>query len=191
MSEEPTFFDSPQQFRRWLAKNHAKVKTLWVGFHKVHTGKPSLTWPQSVDQALAFGWIDGLRKGLGADAYMIRFSPRRESSIWSNVNTKRVAELEKLGLMEPAGRAAFARRDAAKSGVYSFENRGIPFDAAALKAFRARRKAWDFFQAQPPGYRRLCTFWVMEAKRQQTRDKRLKDLIGYSAKLRRLPLFSK
>src|SRR5258705_6738500 len=103
---KPRYFARPEEFRRWLEANHASARELWVGFHKVHTKKPSMTWPQSVDQALAFGWIDGLRRSAGADAYTIRFSPRRDGSIWSNVNTKRVGELEKLGLMAPAGLAA-------------------------------------------------------------------------------------
>src|SRR5258705_13444756 len=118
---KPVFFASPAAFRRWLAKHHATRKELLVGFHKVHTGKPSLTWPQSVDAALCYGWIDGLRRSLGEDAYTMRFTPRKPASIWSNVNTRRVAQLTRDGLMMPAGLAAFARRDPKRAGVYSFE----------------------------------------------------------------------
>jgi uncharacterized protein YdeI (YjbR/CyaY-like superfamily) len=188
---KPRYFSSPESFRAWLEKNHAKATHLWVGFHKVHTKRPSITWPQSVDQALAFGWIDGLRKGLGEEAYMIRFSARREGSIWSNINTKRVGELEKLGLMAPAGLAAFAKRTARRAGVYSFENPHVVFDAATEKAFRSRRKAWTFFEAQPPGYKRLCAHWVMRAKREETRARRLAEVIACSARKERVPLFTK
>jgi uncharacterized protein YdeI (YjbR/CyaY-like superfamily) len=188
---KPRYFAAPEDFRRWLEKNHRTAKELWVGFHKVHTAKPSITWPQSVDQALSFGWIDGIRKRSSEHAYVIRFSPRREGSIWSNVNTKRAAELKKLGLMAPAGAAAFALRDAKRAGIYAFENRDAAFDAAAEKAFRARKRAWTFFQEQPPGYRRLSTHWVMRAKRAETRERRLAELIEYSGRKLRLPLFSK
>jgi uncharacterized protein YdeI (YjbR/CyaY-like superfamily) len=190
-SPKPRYFATPGAFRRWLEKNHASARDLWVGFHKVHTGKPSLTWPQSVDQALCFGWIDGIRKRSSADAYVIRFSPRRAGSIWSNVNTKRAAELTDLGLMAAAGLAAFALRDAKRAGIYSFENRNAAFDLGVEKAFRARKKAWNFFQAQPPGYRHLCTHWVIRAKRAETRERRLAQLIQYSGKHQRVPLFSK
>ncbi len=189
---KPRFFAKPADFRAWLEGNHASAPELWVGFHKVHTGKPSLTWPQSVDEALCFGWIDGLRKSLGDDAYAIRFSPRRPTSVWSNVNTKRVPELEKLGLMHPTGLAAFKLRDAARSGkVYSPEARQLAFDAAAEKAFRGNRAAWKFFNTQPPGYRRLITRWVMNAKRDETRAKRLAELINDSAKGRRAGVTTK
>jgi uncharacterized protein YdeI (YjbR/CyaY-like superfamily) len=184
---KPRFFRTPREFRAWLEKNHASSRDLWVGFHKVHTGKPSLTWPQSVDEALCFGWIDGLRRGLGDDAYMIRFSPRRPDSIWSNVNTKRVGELTKLGLMRDAGHAAFKRRDPERSGIYAMEARNAAFDAATEKTFRRNRAAWKFFQEQPPGYRRIITHWVTSAKREHTRRRRLEDLIALSADGRRVP----
>ena len=174
---KPRFFATPAKFRAWLEKNHASAAELWVGYRKVHTGKPSITWPQSVDEALCFGWIDGLRRSLDDSAYMIRFTPRRPGSIWSNVNTKRVAALAELGLMRPAGRAAFERRNAARSGVYSFESRPTAFDASTEKAFRRHRAAWKFFGAQPPGYRRTVTHWVMSAKRDETRARRLAQLV--------------
>jgi uncharacterized protein YdeI (YjbR/CyaY-like superfamily) len=192
---EPVFFDSPEEFRQWLEKEHPVATHLWVGFHKVHTGKPSLTWAQSVDQALCFGWIDGLRKSLGAEAYAIRFTPRRATSVWSNVNLRRVAELTQLGLMAAAGIAAFALRDPRRSGIYSFESKAagkaIAFDAKTEKQFRARRKAWASFQTQPPGYRRVVTRWVMEAKRDETRARRLAQLIADSARGERLAMYTK
>ena len=194
-SAEPVFFSSPAAFRRWLLKNHQSALELWVGFHKVHTGKPSLTWPQSVDAALCVGWIDGLRKSLGEDSYAIRFTPRKATSIWSNVNTRRVAEFMKLGLMAPAGHAAFGLRDPGRSGIYSFEAEGAPkesaFDAAAEKKFRARKKAWAFFESQPAGYRRIAVKWVMSAKREETRAKRLAQLIADSARGERFELYTR
>jgi uncharacterized protein YdeI (YjbR/CyaY-like superfamily) len=191
MTAKPRFFATPAAFRRWLEKNHGKAKELWVGFHKVHTSKPSITWPQSVDAALCFGWIDGLRKGLGEDAYVIRFSPRRAQSIWSAVNIRRVAELREQGLMSQAGLAAFGRLDPKRTRVYSFENRNAAFDEETAKAFRSKKKAWAFFETQPPGYRRVATHWVMSAKRAETRQRRVADLIALSGKGERHPLFAK
>jgi uncharacterized protein YdeI (YjbR/CyaY-like superfamily) len=192
---QPVFFSSPAAFRRWLEKNHRTARELWVGFHKVHTGKPTLTWPQSVDAALCVGWIDGLRKSLGEDSYAIRFTPRKATSIWSNVNTRRVAELVKLGLMAPAGLAAFGLRDPERAGIYSFEAKGIAkesaFDAPAERTFRARRNAWAFFESQPPGYRRVAVKWVMSAKRQETRARRLAQLIADSARGERFELYTR
>jgi uncharacterized protein YdeI (YjbR/CyaY-like superfamily) len=194
-SGEPVFFSSPAAFRRWLQKNHHAAGELWVGFHKAHTGKPSLTWPQSVDAALCVGWIDGLRRSLGVDSYAIRFTPRKATSIWSNVNTRRVAELTKLGLMAPAGLAAFGLRDPGKSGIYAFEAQGAvrqsAFDAPTERQFRARRKAWAFFASQPPGYRRIAAHWVMRAKREETRAKRLAQLMADSARGERFELYTK
>jgi uncharacterized protein YdeI (YjbR/CyaY-like superfamily) len=184
---DPIFFAAPEDFRDWLERHHGSATELWVGFHKVHTGKPSLTWPQSVDEALCYGWIDGVRKSLGADGYMIRFTPRRPTSIWSAVNLKRVPELVAEGRMRPAGLAAYERRDDAKSAVYAYENRPKAFDAESERAFRARKKAWAFFEAQPPYYRRVVVYWVMEAKRPETRAKRLTTLIECSARGERLP----
>jgi uncharacterized protein YdeI (YjbR/CyaY-like superfamily) len=185
------FFATPAAFRRWLEKNHGKGGELWVGFHKAHAGKPRITWPQSVDAALCFGWIDGLRKSISGEAYMIRFTPRRQGSIWSVVNTKRAAELRQLGLMAPAGLAALAARDPKRSALYSFETRDAAFDAAASNTFRARKKAWAFFAAQPPGYRRVATHWVTSAKRAATRERRLAELVEHSERAQRLPAFSK
>ena len=187
----PRFFSSPAKFRQWLERNHRSAIQLWVGFHRVHTGRPSLTWPQSVDEALCFGWIDGLRRGIDEHAYMIRFTPRRPDSIWSNVNTRRVAKLQAAGLMHPAGLAAFAKRDPERSGTYLFEAKNAAFDASTGKAFRRNRAAWKFFSAQPPGYRRIATRWVTSAKREETRAKRLAQLIEDSAHGRRIALVTK
>jgi uncharacterized protein YdeI (YjbR/CyaY-like superfamily) len=178
----PTFFPTPETFRAWLAANHTRAGEILVGFHKVATGKPSLTWPQSVDQALCFGWIDGVRRSLGPEGYTIRFTPRRARSIWSAVNTKRFAELRKLGLVTAAGDAAFAQRRAARSGVYSFEQKKrVRLPAADAKVFRANRKAWTFFRARPPWYQRAAIWWVVSAKKAATRDRRLRALIADSA----------
>ena len=179
---KPSFFSTPETFRAWLAGNHAKAREILVGFHKVGTGKPSMTWPQSVDQALCFGWIDGVRRSLGPEGYTIRFTPRRPRSIWSAVNTKRFAELLKRGLVSAAGAAAFAQRSAARSAVYSFEQKKAPRLAAAEgKTFRANAKAWSFFQARPPWYQRAAIWWVVSAKKVETRERRLRTLIADSA----------
>ena len=184
----PVFFTSTEEFRAWLARHHATATELWVGFHKKHTSRPSLTWPESVDAALAFGWIDGVRKTLDADAYVIRFTPRKRGSIWSNVNVKKAEALIQAGLMHASGLRAFEARDEKKSGIYSFERRQHPqLTAAEQKEFRSNTAAWTFFQAQPPGYRRLTTHWVISAKRPETRARRLGILIADSAAGRRIP----
>jgi uncharacterized protein YdeI (YjbR/CyaY-like superfamily) len=184
---DPTFFATPTEWRTWLARHHATADELWVGFYKRGTGRPSITWPESVDHALCYGWIDGVRKSLGPESYVIRFTPRRPGSTWSKVNLKRVDELEALGLMQPAGRAAHRARMAAKSGIYSYEQRA----AAELtpeqeRAFKRNRKAWAYFQAAAPWYRRTAIHWVMSAKREETRAKRLVTLIADSAAGRRI-----
>jgi uncharacterized protein YdeI (YjbR/CyaY-like superfamily) len=184
---KPVFFASPSEWRDWLAKHHNSETELWVGFHKKATGKPSITWPQSVDEALCFGWIDGIRKSLGPDGYMIRFTPRKRTSIWSSVNTKRVAELTRTKRMHPAGIEAFNARDPKKSGVYSFEQRhAAKLSDADIRKFKANRKAWEYFQSLAPGYRRVATFWVTSAKRQETRERRLSTLIADSAAGRKI-----
>lgn len=183
---KPTFFATPADFRRWLKKNHASVTELWVGFHKKGTGKPSITWPESVDQALCFGWIDGLRKSFTAESYMIRFTPRKPTSIWSAVNIKRAQELTRLGLMQPAGTKAFGRRNAEKSIRYSFEQAHVKLNPAYEKQFRTNQRAWEFFQSQPPGYRKVSTWWVLSAKQEITRQRRLAALISDSEAGRRI-----
>lgn len=172
-----TFFETPSEWRKWLQNNYNKAEALWVGFYKKDSGKPSITWPESVDQALCFGWIDGVRKSLGDISYVIRFTPRKPRSTWSMVNIKRVKELSKLGLMRPAGLAAFDRRDEEKSKLYSYENRSKGLGSAYKNKLKANKKAWAFFQSQPPWYQHTSGWWVMSAKREETRLKRLAVLI--------------
>jgi len=175
---EPTFFATPDELRAWLAEHHADAGELRVGFHKKGSGRPSISWPQSVDQALCFGWIDGVRRSLGADSYMIRFTPRRARSNWSAVNVRRYGELLDEGLVEPAGAAAFERRAEDRTGIYAYENRHkAVFSAEHEARFRAAAAAWEWFQAQPPWYRRTATYWVVSAKRPETRERRLAQLI--------------
>ena len=178
---KPTFFATPAAFRQWLKKNHAATTELWVGFHKKGTGKPSITWPESVDQALCFGWIDGLRKSLGPESYVIRFTPRKSTSTWSAVNTKRAQGLIGLGLMQPAGLKAFEGRDVKKTNRYSFEREHVGLTHAYEKQFRSNARAWGFFQSQPPWYRRTATWWVVSAKQEATQLRRLALLISDSA----------
>src|SRR5262245_33125973 len=175
--ESPIFFATPAEFRRWLERHHETAKDLWVGFHKRATGKPSLTWPQSVDEALCVGWIDGLRKSLGADAYAIRFSPRRSGSIWSAINLRRVPELEAEGRMKAAGLAAFRARDPKRANVYSFENQPATLAPAFARRLRASRPGAAFFAAQVPSYQRTCIHWVMSAKQETTRERRFAMLL--------------
>ena len=183
--EAPRFFRSAAEWRKWLEKNHTRADALWVGYHKKATGKPSMTWAESVDEALCFGWIDGIRKSLGDDSYKIRFTPRRPGSNWSLVNTKRVKELTELGLMRPAGSAAFTARKS--EGNYSYEQRkAAAFSGEQEQRFRANKPAWKFFQAQPAGYRQVATWWVISAKREETRDRRLAKIIDTSASGRRV-----
>jgi uncharacterized protein YdeI (YjbR/CyaY-like superfamily) len=189
---KPRFFPTPGHFRRWLEQHHATESELWVGFHKKGSGRPSITWPESVDEALCFGWIDGIRKALDEESYVIRFTPRRPTSNWSKVNIRRVGELERDGRMRPAGQAAFAARDPAKSGIYLFEqNEPATMSKDLEKRFRANKKAWSFFEDQPPGYRKLATRFVMGAKREETRERRLERLIADSAAGRRIGILQR
>ena len=176
MTEEPAFYATGEEWRAGLEAHHEDAREHWVGFRKRGTGRPSITWPESVDQALCFGWIDGVRKRVDDASYMIRFTPRKASSRWSRVNVARVAELERAGLMRPAGLAAFAART--EEGTYSYEQReAAAFDAERERRFRADEPAWAWFSSQPPWYRRTATHWVMSAKRDETRDRRLARLI--------------
>lgn len=187
---KPRYFRSAGEFRRWLEREHARARELWVGFHKRATGRPSLTWPESVDAALCFGWIDGIRKRVDDARYVIRFTPRRERSIWSAVNVRRVAALKREGLMRPAGLAAYARRMRERSGVYSYENRPKSMPPRYRRVFETRPGAWAFFAAQPPGYRRTITWWVVSARQEATRARRLAILIEHCARGRRVPLLA-
>lgn len=175
------YFDSPAAFRRWLEAHHDSADELFVGYHKAHTGRPSLSWPESVDEALCFGWIDGIRRRVDDDRYTIRFTPRRRHSIWSLVNIRRVAVLTADGRMQPSGLRAFEARRDDRSGVYAFE-RPAPaaLDAVDERRFKTHRKAWTFFQSQPPGYRTTAMHWVTSAKKAETREKRLATLIADS-----------
>ena len=190
---KPRYFATAAAFRAWLEANHATKSELLVGFHKTSTGTPCMTWPQSVDAALCFGWIDGVRRSLGAAAYTIRFTPRKPTSIWSAINVAKVAALREAGLMRPAGEAAFAKRTAARTGVYSFERKEAatlsPAQAAQLAA-NPEAAAW--FAGQAPWYRRTAIHWVISAKQEATRERRLAELIRDCAAGRRIkPLTSK
>lgn len=178
---KPLFFAKPADFRDWLEANHETATELWVGFYKKGSGKPSITWPESVDEALCVGWIDGIRKSIDDESYMIRFTPRKRTSTWSAVNIARVAELTAERRMRPAGLAAFENRSEARSGIYAYEQRkNAAFGKAAEKQFRGAPAAWKFFQAQPAWYRKTATWWVVSAKHEETRQKRLATLIADS-----------
>ncbi len=184
----PLFFASPSELRNWFEKHHEATQELWVGFYKTSSGKPSVTWPEAVDQALCFGWIDGVRKGIDDLSYTIRFTPRRPHSNWSSVNVKRVGELIKLGLMQPVGLKTFQERDQNKSEVYSYEQRkNSQLDPAYENQLRANKKAWEFFQSRPPSYQQPATWWVMSASQEETRLKRLAILIECSEQGRTVP----
>jgi uncharacterized protein YdeI (YjbR/CyaY-like superfamily) len=187
--QDPKFFATPAQWRAWLDKNHDKETEVWVGFHKKGTGRRSITWPESVDEALCFGWIDGVRKSLDAESYVIRFTPRKKGSHWSLVNMRRVPELIRDRRMHASGLRAFEARDPKKTGIYSFEQRAnARLTPAETKRFKANAKAWKFFEEQPPGYRRLMLFRVVSAKRDETRARRLDGLIEICAAGRRMEL---
>ena len=184
----PQFFASANDWRTWLEKNHVREQELWVGFYKRKSGRPSITWPEAVDGALCFGWIDGVRKSIDAVRYKIRFTPRKPRSIWSAINIRRVKELSKVGLMHTAGLAAFERRDGDRSAIYAYEQRqNATLPQGYEKQFRANEEAWAFFQSQPPWYRRTSTYWVISAKREETRSKRLATLIDCSGHRRSIP----
>ncbi len=185
---KPTFFKLQAEFRQWLAQHHCETRELWVGFYRKESGKGGITYPEALDEALCFGWIDGLRKALDNSSYTIRFTPRKADSIWSTINTRRVEELTKLGRMQKPGLAAFKNRDLQKSQQYSYERYNCKLEAAHEKKFQANTKAWEFFRAQAPWYQRTTTWWVVSAKREETRRKRLATLIGDSEKGRRIGL---
>ena len=184
------FFKTPSDFRKWLAAHHATETELWVGFYKKDSGTASITWPQSVDEALCFGWIDGIRKNIDEVSYKIRFTPRKQRSTWSAVNIKRVGELTEQGLMQKAGLEAFAARQENRSGIYSYEQRSPELPVQYAKKLKKNASAWKFFQAQPPSYRKAVNWWVVSAKQEETRLKRLDKLIDDSAAGRRIPQFT-
>ena len=184
----PRFFRTPAALRKWLASNHARSKELWIGFFKKESGKPSITYHEALDEALSVGWIDGVRKALDAERYVQRCTPRRRGSDWSKVNIARARALEKAGRMAAAGLEAFRQRDEKRAEKYSFERESPEFDAGQRRTFEANRGAWEFFQSQPPGYRKVMTFFVNDAKKPETRERRLAMLIQASARGERLGL---
>lgn len=174
---EAVFFKNQLDFRRWLKKNHQREKELLVGFYKKDSGKMNMTWPDSVDQALCFGWIDGVRRSIDESSYCIRFTPRKANSVWSNVNIRKVEALIQSGSMEAAGMAAYGLRKEEKSGIYSFEKEAVALAPDLEKAFRRHLKAYRHFQQKTPSYRKQMIHHVMDAKREETRWNRLEKLI--------------
>jgi uncharacterized protein YdeI (YjbR/CyaY-like superfamily) len=179
---KPKFFTSPEQFREWLERNHATATELTIGFHKKSSGKKSITYAEALDEALCFGWIDGVRRNINETSYEQRFSPRKPRSIWSLINVRHVERLTKEGRMRPAGIEAFARRDPKRTGIYAFENRPQEFSPAYEKRFRRNKPAWQFFENEPAYIRKVCIHWVMSAKKKETQIRRLEKLIESSAK---------
>jgi uncharacterized protein YdeI (YjbR/CyaY-like superfamily) len=182
----PVFFSNASAFRRWLERHHDTAGELWVGFYKKGSGKRSVEYGEAVDQALCFGWIDGLKKRVDETAYTHRFSPRTSKSVWSKANIRRALRLKRLGMMRPHGAATFARRDPARSGVYSFENRPKRLTSVLARRLRANQKAWTFFRTQPPGYQRLIISFIMSAKKAATREQRLTRVIEACEKRTRM-----
>ncbi|MEM9685761.1 MAG: YdeI/OmpD-associated family protein [Bacteroidota bacterium] len=183
---KPIFFSTQADFRKWLAENHDTATELLVGYYKVKSGKPSMTWSESVDEAICFGWIDSVRRSIDAERYCIRFTPRRPTSIWSAVNIKKVQELTKAGRMHPAGILSFERRQEHRSEVYGYENKPKKLSPELKKQFMAHKDAWSFFTSQAPSYQRRITFWIMSAKQEKTRLRRLEKAIQLSEEEKRL-----
>ena len=182
----PKFFAKSSDFRKWLAKNHETRTEFLVGFYKVGSGKPSMSWPQSVDEALCFGWIDGVRKRIDDESYSIRFTPRKPTSIWSAVNIKKAENLTKQGLMQPAGLEAFEKRSENKSRIYAYENVPAKLSPEFEKRFKANTEAWTFFTEQAPSYQKTIIHWITRAKQDTTRLSRLEKTIVESRKRKRL-----
>jgi uncharacterized protein YdeI (YjbR/CyaY-like superfamily) len=185
---KPRFFSTPLEFRTWLEKNHQKKTELLVGFYKVGSGKPSITWPQSVDQALCFGWIDGVRRSIDDESYTIRFTPRKPNSIWSAINIKKVAELTKAGLMKEAGKKAFSFKKDHLTKIYSHEKEPAVLDKIYETQFRKNKIAWKYFSTQAPSYQKVMRHWIMSAKQEKTRLNRLEKVIKASEDGKRLLL---
>ncbi len=187
---KPVFFKSPAEFRAWLEQNQAQAQVLLVGFYRKESGKGGISYPEALDEALCFGWIDGIRKRFDEVSYTIRFTPRKSDSIWSAVNMKRVGELMQLGRMHHSGQKTFDTRDAEKANLYSYEHATCKLESDYAEKFRANKRAWEFYQAQAPWYRRKSCWWVASAKREETRQRRLEKLIADSAKGKRLDMLS-
>jgi uncharacterized protein YdeI (YjbR/CyaY-like superfamily) len=183
---KPLFFKTPSAFRKWLEANHASCPELWVGFYKKNSGKPSIDWPESVEEALCFGWIDGIRKRIDDVSYKIRFTPRKSNSTWSTVNIRIARRLVSEKRMQPAGLKAFEARKEYRSGIYSYEQRSPELETKYARTLKRNAAAWKFFQAQPAGYRKIINWWIISAKQEETRTKRLDRLIEASAKGQRL-----
>jgi uncharacterized protein YdeI (YjbR/CyaY-like superfamily) len=183
---DPIYFASQEEFRKWLEKNHKTETELLVGYYKVKSGKQNMTWSQSVDQALCFGWIDGIRRSIDKGKYCIRFTPRKPTSNWSKINIDKIAELKKKGLMHPLGLEAFYKREKSKSGIYSFENAPAKLTESLEAGFKANISAWDYFESQAPSYQKMLIHWIMSAKQEKTRFTRLEKLICASEKESRL-----
>jgi uncharacterized protein YdeI (YjbR/CyaY-like superfamily) len=182
----PIYFQNQNEFRKWLEKNHSKESEIIVGYYKVGTGKPSLTWSQSVDQAICFGWIDGIRRSIDEERYCIRFTPRKLTSIWSKVNITKVGELKKKGLMTEPGLQVYNNRKDSISGIYSFEKEAAKLDDDSERLFKSNQTAWDFFAKQAPSYQKTKIYWIMSAKQETTKISRLNKLILASEKHIRL-----
>ena len=184
-----TFFKNSAEFRQWLHDHHEKESELWLGYYKKNSGKANYTWSETVDQALCYGWIDGIRKSIDEDRYMIRFTPRKPKSIWSAVNIKKIKELKEKGLMQAAGLAAYAKKEANRSNVYSFEQEELKLDEVYLKQIKANKQAWEYFQSLSPSYTKSTIWYVMSAKREATRQKRIQLLVDCCEKGEKLPQF--
>ncbi|HEY1381749.1 MAG TPA: YdeI/OmpD-associated family protein [Gemmataceae bacterium] len=187
---KPTFFPTPSEFREWLERHHDRCDELLVGYHKKGSGKPSMTWPESVDEALCFGWIDGIRKSIDESRYSIRFTPRKRGSVWSSVNIRRAEALIQQGLMRPAGLRAYQARQENKSGIYSYEQRSVELAEPYGRLLKKNKAAWSFFQAQAASYRKAVSWWIVSAKKEETRLKRLEKLAAYSAQGQRVPEYT-
>jgi len=190
VATKPRFFPTPAAFRAWLEKNHAVADVLWVGFHKIGSGRASITWPEAVDEALCFGWIDGVRRRIDDLSYTIRFTPRKPGSVWSSVNIKRARALMERGRMQPAGLKAYQARRENKSGIYSYEQRTVELAEPYNRLLKANDSAWRFFQSQPASYRKAVSWWIISAKKEDTRRKRLDKLMAHSIRGEQLPEYN-
>lgn len=189
---QPKFFKTKKELRKWFEKNHNKLNEVWIGYYKIATGKKSITWSESVDEAICFGWIDGLRKSIDEESYMIRFTPRKPSSNWSAVNIEKVKILTKLSLMKPEGIRAYKKRKSHKSKVYTYEQESDQLEKRFEKIFKKNKKAWQFFNEKlAPSYKKTSIRWVMSAKQETTRLKRLEILIDSSGKHEKIPLLKR
>ena len=184
---EITFFPKPSDFKKWLEKNHSSQIELWVGFYKKSTKIPSITWPESVDEALCYGWIDGIRKSIDDESYKIRFTPRKPRSIWSAVNIERVAELTKMDRMQREGLAAFDKKSKERSIKYAYEQKNVQLDKTYQKKIKENKQAWGFYEKLAPSYKKQTVWWIMSAKKEETRLRRLDVLIKSSEEGQKIP----